>query len=204
MNKRRSPFKASEMSARSTLINKNLPSQAFKDVDYDDIMKSSSSAAVRNKYRESLGPARQSEPKTANASLRTSIATNNSMNYWDQAQVSSSSFYGKNMSVSSENFKPAENMKWDVNECAANDSNWADGTMRPPEMSFGKYAKQFVGANTARDLYSKRSPVKKPRGPLIELSSNESSVGSIRLENANLEKLISKFYDCHLVSPQSL
>ena len=183
------------MSARSTLVQKNLQSKTFQDFDYDEIMKTSISAAVRNKYRESLSASRVSELRTANTSIRSSIATNltNNTDFWDQAQVATTSFCGKNMSVSSEAFKPGENMKWDFNECTTNESAWEDGVTKTPEMSFGKYAQKFVGSNNVRELYSKTSPVKKPRGPLVEISSNETTMNSIHLGKTNLEKFISKF-----------
>lgn len=178
------------MSARSTLLQKNLPNRGFKDFNYDEIMKSSSSAAVRDKYRESLGVSKISELRTANTSIASDSTGNK--DFWDQARVSTASFCGKNMSVNAnDTFKPAENMKWDFNECS-NESNWEDGTMKAPEMSFGKYAQGFVGSNDVRDLYSKNSPVKKPRCPLVEISSNDTPGETSRFGKTNLEKLISK------------
>lgn len=193
LNKKRSPFKHSEMSARSTLIQKNLPSRAFQDFDYDEIMKTSSSAAVRNKYRESLGVSKISELRTANTSMRSSVASNatSNLDFWDQARVSTTSFCGKNVPVNkNDTFKPAEQMKWDFNERTVNESNWEDGAMKAPEMSFGKYAQNFIGSNNVRDIYSKKSPVKKPRGPLIEITCNDTPFDTNG--KSNLEKLISK------------
>lgn len=195
LNRQRSPFKPSEMSGRSTLLKKYPPSNAFQDMDYDEIMKTSSSAAVRNKYRESLGMSSISELRTANTSMRSSVATNSSVNrdFWDQARVSTASFCGKNVSLgSNDSFKPAEQMKWDFNECTNNDSNWENGTTKTPEMSFGKYAQLHVGKNDVRDLYSKTSPVKKARCPLVEISANETPIQKVRCGKTDLEKIISK------------
>lgn len=61
-NKSRSPFKPSEMSARST-INQKSSKKAFSDIDFDEIMQTTTSDAVKRKYADKslrMGNARSS------------------------------------------------------------------------------------------------------------------------------------------------
>lgn len=77
-------------------------------------MQSSSSAAVRNKYRESIGAARMSSiPRTADMSLRSTITSSEPRHsevndFWDKAQISTNSFTGANMSVASADFNAGD------------------------------------------------------------------------------------------------
>lgn len=216
---KRSPFKPSEMSARSTL-NQKSTKQAFSDIDFDEIMRTTSSEAVRNKYRESIGMGRLSSfPRTADMSLRSSVSSNvarhsridSKEDLWDNVQVAPSTFSSKNCSVSSDCFKPAEDMaermRQDeeeqereyapiprVNQTTNNETNWEErGSMRQPEMSFGQYANCFYKGNDIREIYSGKSPSKdRKRVALIEMSQMETSADSNRLNTNHLQKMISK------------
>lgn len=211
----KSPFKPSEISARSTLAQIRVNDKTFSDFDFDEIMQSSTSAAVRSKYRESIGATRMSSvPKTADMSLRSTITSSaprhSELNdFWDKAQVSSNSFNGANMSVASADFNAGnENLSEmfgndeieqkkefapiPVPRTNSNESNWENQSMQP-EMSFGRYAHQFVKNNNIRDLYGNKSPPKRSKGmPLVELSNIETPQPSSRLGTTQLRKIISK------------
>lgn len=223
---RRSPFKPSEMSARSTLKQVSTK-KALSDLDFDEIMRSSSSEAVRNKYRESLGMGRLSAyPRTADMSLRSSVSSNNTPrhskvddgkeDFWGKTKFVSSGFGSKNCSVSSDNFKPAEEMAERMqqdeevhdqefatiprNKANCVDTNWEENnSMRQPEMSFGQYANYYYKGNDIREIYSGKSPSKdRKRVALLEMSNMEttSDEPSRLLNTNNLQKLISKFSSC--------
>lgn len=182
------------------------------NLDFDEIMKSSCSQAVRNKYRESMSMGRLSSlPKTADMSLRTSIASSHrQMDFWDEAQPSFSSATGKNLTFSNESFRPAEEMSQQLKEderaqemeyatipakSLKENSTWDNMTnMRPPEMSFGQYCQEKVKVNDIREIYGSASPRKRSnRVALVELSSNESGMEVSPISNTDkIEKLISK------------
>lgn len=219
-----SPFEPREMSARSTQIQSNAK---FGNLDFDEIMKTSSSEAVRSKYRESLAVGRLSNfPKTSDTSYRSSISAKNNQNvrttftkdpsedqrkdFWDDANPSFSSFTGKNLTYSNEEFTPAENMgarldedeKMQEMEYAAMPQvgkvqeetlNWENIQSRQPEMSFGQYCLEKVKQNNIREIYNAASPPKRQdRIPLVELTGNESAVVGDLFDSKNVEKIISK------------
>lgn len=212
----KSNFEPSEISARSTtLMQKNAPRNLMlEDNEFDAIMRSSSSTAVQNKYRESMGRL-SFFPRTADMSMRTSMNSNAPKmsvgDYWDGVQVETNSFAGKNMSVASDDFRPAEQMMDklykdgieqeqeyapvpQVHEKNSNESNWESrNSTRQPEMSFGQYCQDFLGSNNIRDLYNNKSPSKRNRVALVELDNSEPQVEANRFEISNLQKLISKF-----------
>lgn len=217
---KQSPFEPSEISARSTtLIHKNVPTGArssesnpFFDNEFDAIMRSST-AAVKSMYRESMG--RLSVfPRTADMSLRTSISSYNPKisggDFWDEAMVSTNSFAGKNYSMASDDFKPAEQMAEKMQEdeisqeqeyatvpqiqkSNSTETNWEERSMmRQPEMSFGQYCNDFLGTNNIREVYGNKSPAKRNRVALVELDTIDSPRDSNRLELSHLQRLISK------------
>ncbi|CRK90389.1 CLUMA_CG004070, isoform A [Clunio marinus] len=112
-------FEPSEISARSTALNrKQILNETFTDMDFDEIMRTSASSVVRDKYRQSMGRL-SFMPRTADMSLRTSISSNTrntGMDFWDQAEVSMQSFDGKNVTAQDESFKPAEEMEEKMQE----------------------------------------------------------------------------------------
>lgn len=62
-----------------------------------------------------------------------------------------------------------------------------------PEMSFGRYAHEFVKNNNIRDIYGNKSPPKRSKGmPLVELSNIETPEPSSRSGTAKLRKIISE------------
>lgn len=186
----------------------------LEDNEFDAIMRSSSSSAVQDKYRESMGRL-SFHPRNADMSLRTSMGSNAPKmsidDFWDKAQVATNSFTGKNMSMASDDFRPAEQMidklykdgidqeqeyapVPQVQEKTSNESNWENrSSTRQPEMSFGQYCQGFLGSNNIRDLYSNKSPSKRNRVALVELDNSEPQVESNRFELSNLQKLISEF-----------
>ena len=222
-----SPFEPKEISARSTHIQSK---QKFGQLDFDEIMKSSSSEAVRNKYRESLAVGRMSNfPKTNDSSFRSSISNKNSeivrttstisrKDFWDDANPSFSSFTGKNLTYSNEEFTPAENMAFQleedekmqemeyaviprVNTVPEETVNWENNVSRQPEMSFGQYCMDKMKQSNIREVYSNASPPKRQdRIPLVELSTNDSSIMINELKKDGkfdqnyIEKLISKLH----------
>lgn len=208
----KSPFKPSEISARSTLAQIKVNDKTFSDFDFDEIMRSSTSEAVRNKYRESIGATRMSSiPRTADMSLKSTITSSaprhSEVNdFWDQAQISTNSFTGANMSVASADFNVGENVsevfrKDEVEQqkefapipvprSNSNETNWENQSMQP-EMSFGRYAHEFVKLNNIRDIYSNKSPPKRSKGmPLVELSNIETPQPGNRSNTAHLRKII--------------
>lgn len=210
----RSPFEPSEISARSTtLIRKNIPNRNF-DMDFDEIMRTSVSADVRSKYRESIGMGRLSSlPRTADMSLRTSFGSNNNQknsgDFWDAAKVSTNSFNGQNCSAMSDDFRPAEEMVEKLKEdefeqeqefatiphvpIATDQTTWESRSSRQPEMSFGAYCQDFLP--NIRDLYgNNRSPAKRTNRVAMVDDDEDSPSGneSGRLGMTHLKKLISK------------
>ncbi|XP_070492689.1 uncharacterized protein [Chironomus tepperi] len=220
-----SPFEPKEISARSTHIKSK---QMLDQLDFDQIMKSSSSEAVRNKYRESLAVGRISNfPKTNESSFRSSISSKNNeivrttstasrKDFWDDANPSFSSFTGKNITYSNEEFTPAEHMAFQleedekmqemeyaviprVNKIQEETINWENNVSRQPEMSFGQYCMDKMKQSNIREVYSNISPPKRQdRIPLVELSANDSSIMLNELkkdgkyDTKNLEMLIKK------------
>lgn len=207
--KQQGPFKASEISARSTdLDHKSAP---FRDMDFDEIMKTSISADVRSKYRESVGTGRLSTvPRTTEMSLRTSYGSKtNSGDFWDAAKVSMNSFGPQNMSVESEDFQPAEKMtekfSYDrrqqqlefsampVTPHTTNGSQWerASGQL---DQSFGVYCQGFLP--NIRDLYNKKSPEKRNnRVAMVDVTNNEDESmvsDSSRFRMSQIRKVLSK------------
>lgn len=204
-----SPFNVKEISARSTTT-----FERPANLTFDEIMKTSNSQAVRSKYRESMSMGRLSSlPKTADVSLRTSISSQKQMDFWDAAQPSFSSFVGKNLTFSNEDFKPAEEMAQQLEkdeqdqemEYAAipgqygrETSNWEDSVVRGrmPEMSFGQYCVEKIKSDDIRDLYGNESPKKRSnRVALVELSENNESATehpSIS-DSKKLEKFIKSY-----------
>lgn len=186
------PFDTKEISARSTTFNK--PNQFSSTLDFDEIMRTSCSQAVRNKYRESMSMGRLS--KTTDISQRNSMASSShKMDIWDGgAQQSFSSFIGKNLTYSNEDFRPAEEMAQQLEkdereqqmqyatipvERARETSNWEDSMARGrlPEMSFGQVFNEKYENDNIRDIYGKESPKKKlGRVALVELTSNECAM----------------------------
>jgi hypothetical protein len=211
------------MSARSTHIQSK---PKIGQLDFDEIMRSSSSEAVRNKYRESLANGRISNfPKTTESSFRSSITNNENYrttstagkkDFWDEAQPSFSSFTGKNLTYSNEEFTPAEHMALQldedekmqemeyaviprVNKAQEETINWENNVSRQPEMSFGQYCMDKIRQNNIREIYSNASPPKRQdRIPLVELSANDTGLMLNDLKKdgqydmKNLENLISK------------
>lgn len=201
------------------MARKNALENKFTDADFDEIMRTSTSASVRSNYRESVGSNRLSfMPRTADMSLRSSVTSSAAsqrpsvaQNFWDEAKVSANSFNGKNISVASENFMPADQaeevLKKDgeaqeleyapiprVQKTSNNETNWElqQSSMRQPEMSFGQYCQAHLG-NNIRDIYDNSSPKKRARVPLVEMSNVESpNEPSNRLSVNHLQKLISK------------
>jgi len=218
-----SPFEPKEISARSTHIQSK---QKFGQLDFDEIMKSSSSEAVRNKYRESLAVGRISNlPKTTDSSFRSSVSTNEVVrttstagqkDFWDEANPSFSSFIGKNLTYSNEEFTPAEHMALQleedekmqemeyaaiprVNKVQEETLNWENNLSRQPEMSFGQYCMDKIKQGNIREVYSNASPPKRQdRIPLVELSGNDTGLMINNLKKdgqydmKNVEDLISK------------
>lgn len=196
------------------MARKNDPSRAILDRDFDEIMKTSRSEKVLAKYRMSIGmKSFTSVPRTADMSLRTSMSSMNPRNserddFWDEAMVSTNSFTGKNISLASSEFTPAEDLEDRLQEdqaeqeyefCAippvqktnSNETNWQDRTTRTQEMSFGQY---FHGTDNIRDIYGNKSPPKRRnRVALVELSNRESPADPARHGLSNLQELISKF-----------
>lgn len=192
-------------------------------------MKSSSSEAVRNKYRESLAVGRMSNVSKPNeSSFRSSISSKNNeigrttstidqKDFWDDGNPSFSSFTGKNLTYSNEEFIPAENMAFQleedekmqemeyaviprVNKVQEETVNWENNISRQPEMSFGQYCMNKIQQSNIREVYTNASPPKRQdRIPLVELSANDSSIMIKNLkkdgkyDTKNLEQLISKF-----------
>lgn len=215
-----SPFEPKEISARSTHIQSH---SKMAKLDFDEIMKNSVSEAVRNKYRESLAVGRLSQyPRISEASSRASInskatennrttSTSHRNDFWDEAQPSFSSFTGKNLTYSNEEFIPAENMTEQLNEDEKMQEmeyavipkvtkvpdqtlNWESSTVaRQPEMSFGQYCMEKVKQNDIRDIYNAASPPKRQdRIPLVEVTCNESALSMDNLmDSKTVEKLIS-------------
>lgn len=202
------------------MARKNAFDGKFSDADFDELMRTSTSAAVRTNYRESVGSNRLSfMPRTADMSLRSSVTSkqasprpSQAQNFWDIPEVSVNSFNGKNISIASDNFVPndqvEEILKKDekaqeaefasiprVEKTPSNETNWEEqqSTMRYPEMSFGQYCQDHLG-NNIRDVYGNTSPRKRSmRGPLVEMSNIESpSEPSNRLGLKHLQKLISE------------
>lgn len=210
----RSPFEPSEISARSTL-HKNVPNNRYvNDMDFDEIMRTSVSSDVRSKYRESIGMGRLSFlPRTADMSLRTSIASScnqkTSDDFWDAAKISTNSFNGRNMSVSSECFRPAEEMveQLKVDEIeqeqefatipniqpVTDQTTWEERASRQPEMSFGAYCQDFLPVKI-RDVYNNKSPAKRNnRVAMVDVTNDDdSSNEGSRIGAAHIQKLISE------------
>lgn len=215
-----------EISARSTAtFNRQQQQQSFgMNLDFDEIMKSSASQAVRNKYRESMSMGRLSSlPKTADMSRRTSTASSQrNMDFWDAAQPSFSSVAGNNLTFSNESFTPAEEMSQKLKEDEKaqemeyaiipgtrhqeTSSNWENTLTRQPEMSFGQYCQEKVQAIDVREMYGNASPRKRTnRVALVELSSNESGmeVSSIS-DPEKLQKFLSKSFYLLFSTPFNL
>lgn len=209
-NRANSQFDMNEITARSTTFNRQ---SIGMNMDFDEIMKSSCSQAVRDKYRESMSMGRLSSlPKTADMSMRTSVASSNQqMDFWDEgAQPSFSSITGKNLTFSSESFRPAEEMSRQLKEDERaqemeyatipvkrleETSTWSNVTStRPPEMSFGQYCQEKVMLSDIREIYGNASPRKRSnRVALVELSSNESGMENSSISDPEkLRKLLSK------------
>lgn len=190
---------------------------AGSDLDFDEIMRGTSSEAVRNKYRESLGMGRLSTyPRTADMTLRSTISSSTPRHskfgsdyFWDKAKLAEPNGFGsKNCSVLSDCFKPAEDMAERMQQDEEdqeqeyatipqrNQTNWEErSSMRQPEMSFGQYANHYYKGNDIRDVYSDKSPSKdRKRVALCEMSNVETSGDSNRLNPNNLLKVISKLY----------
>lgn len=207
-----SPFEHKEISARSTAI-KNGSKRAA--LDFDSLMKSSLSAAVQSKYRESMSTGRLSVMSMSSAKR----SDQKMDDVWENQNQCNFSVSQKNMTFSSEDFAPAEEMASRLAEdermhdmeyaaiprmqgretyTVENESNWEDSAMRrQPEMSFGKYASKFNASNI-RDIYSKKSPPpRENREAFVELSTNEQTSDfdtSSRLDSIRLEKFISKSF----------
>lgn len=216
-----SPFQPSEFSARSTILHNNAPNKTF-DCDFDEIMRNSTSSAVRSKYRESMG--RLSVfPRTTDMSMRSSVSTSSlpkasGGDFWDNAKIASNSFVGSYCSNMSESFRPAEEMdemlKSDemeqekefatiprVQKSNSNESNWEvpNRSGRQPEMSFGQYIASNIATNNIRDIYGNTSPAKKGRVALVELDNLSTPSETSRLNLSNLQKMIRKL-SLHFVS----
>lgn len=213
-----SPFEPKEISARSTHIQPKKVS-----LDFDEIMNTTKSEAVRNKYRESLEVRRlstlQKAPnRTYNASPQNTNensirTTSNKRDFWDDTNPVYSSFVANNNTFSNEEFVPAEEMagrleedeKLQEMEHAAiprkninceDTLNWENNLSRQPEMSFGQYCMNQIMQTNIRDIYGSTSPPKlnNERIPLIPISENENSLtNSDFYDSRNLEKIISKY-----------
>ena len=196
-----SPFEPKEISARSTHIQSK---QKCGKLDFDEIMKTSSSEAVRNKYRESLAVNRLSNfPKTTDSSFRSSISfkskeivrttsTTSRKDFWDEVTPSCSSLIGKNLTYSNEEFTPAEDMALQldedekmqemeyaamprVNKVQEDTVNWENNISRQPEMSFGQYCMDRIKPSNIWEVYGQASPPKgQDRIPLVEISGNDT------------------------------
>lgn len=207
-----SPFETKEISARSTTFKNNY--------DFDAIMQTSLSAAVRNKYRESMSTGRLSAvPSKSNQS------SGNQRDFWDyedDINPSFSSLTGKNITYSNEDFRPAEEMvdQLDedekmqemeyadipvikVNEMSNWEENQAVSSSRGTEMSFGQYCAKNIRADNIRDVYGNKSPPRRQnRVALVELSTNESLKDTSSTKDVKpnyhdtkkLEKFISKCF----------
>ncbi|KAG5678885.1 hypothetical protein PVAND_008513 [Polypedilum vanderplanki] len=203
INQHTSPFEHKEISARSTTIQYGSTKSAL---DFDTIMKTSISAAVKNKYRESM------------ASGRLSVMSNQKLDTWDEK-----SLMGRNLTFSSDEFKPAEEMasKLDEDErnhemeyavipqvdtqaqTKGNMSLWDENFSiagRQYEMSFGQHCANNIRFENVREIFPDKSPPKRQnRVALVELSTNndkticdeETSRLSL-LDSMNLEQLIRK------------
>jgi hypothetical protein len=133
---------------------------------------------------------------------------------WDGAgvQQSFSSFTGKNLTYSNEDFRPAEEMAQQLEndekdqemeyaaipgQRARETLNWEEnvGRGRMPEMSFGEYCTQKIQKNDIREVYSNASPKKRSnRVALVELSTNESAMEEPSItDQTKLEKFIKSY-----------
>lgn len=188
------------------------------DEELDELFRTSISANVRDKYRESnIGTRFSSTPRTADMSLRTSFSNTDSqrnsgnLDFWDEAKVSANSFNGSNVSISSDAFQPGEEMSQQLREdeieqqkeyatipvakSNSNETNWENRDMtRQEQMSFGQYCQPFLSENNIRDLYSNTSPRKRQnRVPLVELSHNETPKDSpFGMTSMKLREIVSK------------
>ena len=201
-NQFKSPFKASEISARSTAL--NLPVRKFEDTDFDEIMRTSVSADVRNKYRESIGMGRLSSmPRTADVSLRSTNGEPQKANesFWGPGNVYASRFKGQNQSMQSEEFRPAEEMTEKMrtderdqeqeyatipNIDLAESSSWEDRTKRQPEVSFGAYCKPFLFNSS--DVFGEK-PIREQRNDRVAMVDVEMEDELMSIKNCNIEGL---------------
>lgn len=186
------------------MYSKNKLNKTSFDSDFDQILRSSKSTAVQDKYRESFG----------GVNLGTSLRTTDRTDIWNNMDFSISSFPSKNVSVVSEDFKPAELMtsklKKDemdqemeyaavpqVNQKNNNDTAWDErGSIRQPEMSFGNYCQGYE--NNIRDVYGNKSPTKtRNRVPLVDLDNILSPTAPCTTPSDpntdRLQQFISKF-----------
>jgi hypothetical protein len=197
----KSPFKHSEISARSTLMKKLKPIDM--DADFDEIMRTSVSADVRNKYRESVGMGRLSVmPRTTDVSTQ-SAKTDDS--FWGPAKMCASSFKEQNASFTSDEFRPAEEMSEKMRkdqyeqeqeyapipnvEPLSNLSSWEGRTWNDPKMSFGVYSRPFLF--NCKEVFGKEESMsEKNRVPMID----DEKEKSVNLHNTDdLQKWLSKF-----------
>lgn len=191
------------------MIHKNITQS--NDMDFDEIMRTSVSADVRSKYRESVGMGRLSiVPRTADMSLRTSFGSKTSSgDFWDAAKISTNSFGTQNMSVVSDDFRPAEEMTEKLREDqrqqeqefatmpvaqqVSNSVHWEERASRQPEISFGAYCQDFLP--NIRDLYNNKSPEKrKNRVAMVDLTNDDETQDSdsSHIGMTHIRKLLSK------------
>jgi hypothetical protein len=198
-----SPFEDHEITARSTAIRS-------KALDFDELMKSSMSAAVQNKYRESMAQGRLSVAQGAASDFNDTARKEFSL------LVKNNPFDGNftrtnNLTYSNEDFQPAEEISSFLNEdmrknemeyadiphvegiTYTNESNWEDNLTlsKQREMSFGQYCNKNVNQFNIRDIYGGKSPPKRQnRVPLIDVSTNDTNIK--KSDSQNLEELIRK------------
>jgi len=188
-----SPFDPKEISARSTHIQSK---PKFKQMDSDEIMKSSSSEAVRNEYRDILAVKYISNlPETTdsrssisrNENVRTTSTACKERDFWDETNISIWSLAENDTSgLNDEDVTPAEHMALQLEqdekiqemESAANPRvnkvqeetlNWENNLSRQPNMSFGQYCEDEIKQSNIREVYSNVSPPKRQdRIPLVD------------------------------------
>jgi len=205
-------FDPNEISGRSTTVQTSRNIQQFKDMGVDEILMSSTCPAVRT-MRESMS-SRPSMPRTADISLRSTMSSipRPSKDFWDNSNIQQAScFAGKNLSISSDDFQPSEQMKDKMeadmvaqdqeyapiptNQRSHNDTtfNWDRATpeMRQPQISFGEFYQQKAGSLTARDMCPAQSPPKRAnRLALIDITQSSSSGAT---NESNATKLKNKY-----------
>jgi hypothetical protein len=192
---------AFEPSARSTVVKHTLNSNKALGMmlDIDDIMRSSACREVQDKYRQSIAfipeerISEYKEMRTTMGNENDSILSGNSS--WSQMKVNQCSFQGKNISLSDESFKPAEEMVSelykdqiqhdkeyaDIPETSQTVSNslWEDKSrINQTEMSFGAYCRQFNNDEDIDEICEKKDTPQRfeDRVPLVDLTNNEMSL----------------------------